>query len=290
MLTDGIGCAGYIWRQLAPALARRRRVIHWNYRGHGDSEPPRDPKRATVDDCVADLFAVLGAAGEQRAVLVGHSMGVQIVLEAHRRAPDRVAGLVLICGAAGKLLDTFHDSPVLKSVLPWARGAIDRWPELARAGFRALVTADVALDYALAFEVNRALLRRDDLIPYFRDLSNVDPALFVRLLASAGEHYAADHLPEIRIPTLVVAGARDAFTPMRLSVQMHEAIPGSELLVLPGATHVGPLEHPELLEERLLAFLAAKVPAVRPARRAARRGAAAARPKRGAKARAGRRR
>jgi pimeloyl-ACP methyl ester carboxylesterase len=264
LLTDGIGCAGFIWKRLAPALARRRRVLHWNYRGHGESDAPGDPERATVEDCIADLFAVLDAAGEGRAVLAGHSMGVQIVLEAHRRAPERVAGLLLVCGAPGRVLDTFHDTPVLRKALPWVRAATDRWPQLARSAFRTLVTADVAMDYALAFEVNRALVRRDDLVPYFQDLSHVDPAVFVRLLQSASEHDATDHLPQVRVPTLVVAGVRDGFTPMHLSTKMHEEIRGSELLVLPGGTHVGPLEHPELVEERVTAFLEKHFPSTRP--------------------------
>ncbi len=264
LLTDGIGCAGFIWARLAPVLARRRRVLHWNYRGHGASGTPEDPARSTVDDCVTDLLAVLDAAGEERAVLAGHSMGVQIVLEAHRRAPGRVAALLLVCGSPGRPLDTFHDTHVLRTALPWVQAAVAKWPDLARTAFRALVTADVAMDWALAFEVNRALVHRDDLVPYFRDLARVDPTLFVRLLSSASEHDATDHLPDVRVPTLVVAGVRDGFTPMRLSVNMHEAIPESELLVLPGGTHVGPLEHPELVEERVTGFLERRAPAVRP--------------------------
>lgn len=299
LLADGIGCAGFIWRRLRPALAARRRVLHFCYRGHGGSDAPSDPERSTVADCVSDLLAVLDAAGEERAVLAGHSMGVQVVLEAHRRAPGRVAALLLLCGAPGRILDTFHDTHALLAVLPWARLVIDRWPRIARTAFQALVTADVAMDWALAFEVNRALVHREDLVPYFRDLSRVDPALFVRLLTSASEHDATDHLREVSVPTLVVAGQRDGFTPMRLSVKMHEAIAGSELLVLPGGTHVGPLEHPELIEERVTAFLERHVPARVPARRrkgagkasrgeAQRRSAARRPPRSGARARSGR--
>lgn len=265
LLTDGIGCAGYVWRSLAPDLARTRRVLHWTYRGHGKSDPPRDLTDATVDACVDDLLAVLDAAGEERAVLVGHSMGVQIVLEAHRRAPGRVAGLVLVCGAPGRVLDTFHDTNLLGKVFPLARRLFDRFPSAASAAFRAVVKSEVAMEYALAFEVNRALVRREDLKAYFDDLACVDARVFVRLLESAAAHDVTGHLREIRAPTLVVAGERDGFTPMRLSVQMHEAIPGSELLVLPGGTHVGPVEHPGLLSAKLHAFLAARCPAPAPA-------------------------
>jgi pimeloyl-ACP methyl ester carboxylesterase len=293
LLTDGIGCAGYIWRRLAPELARTRRVLHWNYRGHGRSDPPRDLTSATVDACVDDLFAVLDAAGEERAVLAGHSMGVQIVLEAHRRAPQRVSGLVLVCGAPGRLLDTFHDSRMLGRVFPLARRLFDRWPDVAASGFRSIVKSEVAMEYALAFEVNRALVRRDDLQAYFDDLSQVSAPVFVRLLESAAAHDTTDHLPAIRVPTLVFAGERDGFTPMRLSVAMHEAIRGSELVVLPGGTHVAPIEHPALVSEKLRAFLAercpvrkrpARKPAKKPARRPAPRAAAGrARPSRKAR-------
>ncbi|MGC3998963.1 MAG: alpha/beta hydrolase [Anaeromyxobacter sp.] len=277
MLVDGIGCAGYVWRHLRPALSDHRRVIHWNYRGHGHSEAPRDRDRVTVDDCVDDLFAVLDAAGEQEALLAGHSMGVQIALEAHRRAPSRVKGLVLLCGAPGHPIDTFRDSGLLRAAFPFARAAVERWPDLARNLIRAVVPTEVALELALTFEVDRTRVAREDLARYLDDLSRVDPVLFTRLLHSAGEHDTTDHLPEVDVPTLVVAGERDTFTPMRLSVAMHQAIAGSELLVLPGGTHVGPLEHPARVAERVLAFLARHADAPRPPRRpaplrAARRG------------------
>jgi pimeloyl-ACP methyl ester carboxylesterase len=270
VLCDGIGCAGYIWRPLHDQLAQERRVIHWNYRAHGESGAPADPERMTVDDCVSDLVAVLDAAGAEKAVLAGHSMGVQIVLEAHRRAPERVAALVLLCGAPGRLIDTFHDRKVLRTVFPYARGLVLRYPEVARRAFRAVVSTDLALEYAMTFEVDGARVLRSDLARYLDDLARVDPTLFVRLLASAADHDATAHLAQVDVPALVVAGERDAFTPMRLSVDMQRRIPRSELLVVPGGTHVAPLEDPERVGERVRAFLAERAPAPRPRKRRAR--------------------
>jgi pimeloyl-ACP methyl ester carboxylesterase len=276
LLTDGLGCAGFVWRHLEPALARGRRVLHWNYRGHGKSAAPREGYRLTVDDCADDLLAVLDAAGEQRAVLAGHSMGVQVILEAHRRAPDRVLALLLVCGAPGRPIDTFHDSPALKLAFPFARNAIEKHPLLARVVFKSVIPTDFAVEFALNFEVDRARVDRADLIRYFEDLAAIDPVLFVRMLASAGEHDTADHLPQVDVPTLIVAGERDSFTPMRLSGAMHRAIPGSELFVVPGGSHVAPLEHPELLAERVEAFLSRPL-GRRPARPRRRRRAPARR-------------
>jgi pimeloyl-ACP methyl ester carboxylesterase len=251
LLTDGIGCAGYIWRFLRPELARRHRTLHWNYRGHGQSEAPADPARVSLADCVDDLFVVLDAAEEPRAVIVGHSMGVQVALEAHRRAPERVAGLILVCGAPGRALDAVHDVPFAAAALPYAQAGVTRFPGLSRLLFRSMVPTDMALRLALTFEVNEKLVAREDLVRYLDDLADVDPALFVKLLGSAAQSDATDHLPSIAVPTLIIAGERDTFTPMWLSVKMHAAIPGSELLVLPGGSHVGPLEHPQLCELRV---------------------------------------
>jgi pimeloyl-ACP methyl ester carboxylesterase len=104
--------------------------------------------------------------------------------------------------------------------------------------------------------VNRSLVRRRDLERYLDDASRVDPEVFVRLLDSAGALDAGDHLPAIDVPTLVVGGERDTFTPVELSRRMADAIPGAEFLLLPAGSHMGPLEHPELVELRLERFLA----------------------------------
>jgi pimeloyl-ACP methyl ester carboxylesterase len=280
VLTDGIGCAGFIWRALRPALAEDRRVLHWNYRAHGASGTPRSPARMTIGDCAEDLSAVLADAREPRAVVVGHSMGVQVALELHRRHPERVAGLVLAQGAPGRLLDAFRDSPAARLAFPWAKDLILRHPELARVAFRTLVPTEFALEYALENEVDKRRVDRSDMQRYFDDLAQVDPAHFVRLLSSAAEHDARPHLGLVDVPTLVIAGEADTFTPLRLSEELHRAIPGSELLVVPGGTHVAILEEQELVARTVRAFLAARIPVTAPPSRVRAAPPARARPPR----------
>lgn len=256
-LVDGIACAGFIWRDLFPRLAAHRRVVHWNYRGHGRSESPRDLARTTLADAVDDLFAVLDAARLRSAVLAGHSLGVQVCLEAHRRAPERVRGLVLVCGAPGRPLHTWHGTPTLEAFFPLLARLVRDRPAEARWVFRHLVPSPLALELGRRFEVNAELLPRADLQHYLDDVARIDPQVFVRLLASAAAQDASDHLPKVDVPTLVVAGERDTWTPLARSREMHAAIPGSRLVVLPGATHTGPLERPDLTGEAVEDFLAA---------------------------------
>src|SRR5471030_2815617 len=101
VLCDGIGCDGFVWKYIAREFASSHRIVRWHYRGHGKSAIPEDRSRTDFDDICDDLSAVIKAAGVTRPVLMGHSMGVQVALEFHRRHPEQVRALALICGSHG---------------------------------------------------------------------------------------------------------------------------------------------------------------------------------------------
>lgn len=267
VLCDGLGCDGFAWKYLAPYLERRYRVLRWHYRGHGRSGVPRDPDRVGMHYNCEDLERLMDAAQMEQAVLFGHSMGVQVALEFHRRHPGRVAGLVLVCGSYGNPLDTFHDSNYLKRAFPYIRRVVERFPRPAARFVHAVANSELAVQIALTFEVNRESISREDLAPYFAHLACMDPVVFVRTLESLASHSAEDHLPDVHVPTLVVAGEADKFTPAWLSRRMAEAIPGAELFLLSGGTHTAPLEHPRAIEQRLARFLKKHGFARSPARR-----------------------
>lgn len=253
---DGIGCDGFAWKYLVRDFAATHRIIRWHYRGHGRSGIPEDRGHVGFDDISGDLAAVLRATGTREAVFLGHSMGVQVTLEYHRRHPEDVLGLVLICGSHGLPLDTFHDSKALKIIFPSMLAAAEKYPQATELLWRIAAGGELAYQIATHLEVNGKLVHREDFTPYFRHLSAMDPRLFLGMLKHASEHTAFDHLPHIKVPTLIVAGTHDTFTPYWLSEEMHDRIPGAELLTVPGGTHVSPIEHPELIALRLEKFFA----------------------------------
>lgn len=255
VLCDGLGCDGFAWKYLLPLLERRHRVVHWHYRGHGQSGMPADRTQVGISQCCDDLEQVLDAAGVKKAVLFGHSMGVQVALEFHRRHPERVAALVLVCGSYGTPLDTFHDTNLLKKALPFIRGVVERFP-LATARFnRMVMNTELAVELAITLELNRALLKKNDFAPYFQHMSRMDPVVFLRTLQSLSQHTALDHLPNIEVPVLVVGGEQDHFTPAHLSRKMADLIPGATLLMVNGGSHTAPLESPEAIGHAVEVFL-----------------------------------
>lgn len=258
LLCDGIGCDGYVWRYLRQDLGDRF-GLHPHYRGHGRTAAPRDPTRVTIEDLADDVACVLDDASVERAILIGHSMGVQVALETYRRHTARVAGLVLICGASSHPLRTFRGSAMLEELLPAIEKWIHRVPRVINRLTRTLLPTRLAFEVASRLEIRRELIEPSDFMPYLEGMARIDTRLFVAMLSSAGQHSADDLLPSIAVPTLVIAGERDGFTPAERSRAMAAAIPGAELLEIPNASHTAPIERPTLVDSTIRDFVARRI-------------------------------
>jgi len=259
VLTDGIGCDGFAWRYLAPRLAKRHRVVHWHFRGHGRSGPPVDPERLSIEDLARDLRRICDAKEIRRPVIAAHSMGVQVALEYYRRNPDDVGALVLMCGTFGRITTTFHGTDLLDQVLPALVRGTRMFPVVARAVW-GRIPAALAFRVACAGrELDGERIQEEDFQRYWDHAALMNPDVFLRMLQYAGAHDAEAFLPEIAVPTLVVAAERDTFTPMELANEMARAIPNAELEVIEEASHAAPVEQPDRIADRVEEFLASRL-------------------------------
>ena len=256
VLCDGVGCAGFIWKYLIPHFEKNNRIVHFNYRGHGKSAPPQNLDNLGIEECAEDLLYVLNDSKiNSPVVLIGHSMGVQVVLEFYHRYPERVQALIPLTGSYGRALDHIHDMGLFKQVVALLKLANSKLGGIFTELWRRLVYSEFSFFYATKFEINEKLVKREDFFPYLEHLGKMDPTIFLRLLDGASRHTAEPYLSEIKVPTLIVASEQDRFTPYWLSRRMHAMIPGATLLTLPLGSHTGPIEHPELTNLRIEKFL-----------------------------------
>ncbi len=254
VIANGIGGTLLAWKPLIDALEGRVRFVSWDYRGLYDSGPvPAD--RLGVEHHVADLQAVLDAEGIDVAVLMGWSMGVQVVLQAACDLPDRVSGLVLLNGTYGRIFDTAFEklggrrllpalnrlavaaAPVLPHVVRLAASQPLLLVALERAGL-----VDPRLDKAIFTSIAQGFQR-------------LDFATYHRMLGELAKHDVGPHLARIDVPTLVVAGGRDLMTPQKVVDTILDRVPNSRAVRVPMGTHYSLIEYPEAVVPEVVAFL-----------------------------------
>ncbi len=259
---NGLGVSTFFWDYVGQHFADDHHVIVWDYRGHGASGKPRTLEGITMATVADDMARVLDAVGVERAVVLGHSLGCQTILEFYRLFSERVVGIVPILGSFGRPADTFLDPRVGPVVYEAVYGAAQRIPQALNLAAQLGLRSRLAWPFArLTGLVHPDLCRREDMEPYLEHLSKVDVRVFVEFAKAAQEHDAAALLGDIRAPVLVVAGERDLFTPRHLSLEMAQRIPNADLLEIPRGSHAALIEQPELINLRLEKFFEGPVAA-----------------------------
>lgn len=255
---NGVGVSTFFWRGLAGHFAPTHTFVTWDYRGHGASPVPADPEGLTIALCASDLWTVIDRAGFERAVLLGHSMGSQVILEAWRAQPGRVQALIPMLGAAGNVFSSFIGGERLKPLFRLLLEVGSARPRLSEQILRGVLRLPGVFDAVRALRiVHPDLCPREAFEPYFEHLAGLDLRTWFALARDLLTHDASDLLAQVQVPALVVAGERDLFTPLERSRELAAAIPGAELLILREGSHAAMVEQPELLALSVEKFLRA---------------------------------
>ncbi len=260
VLCNGITTSEFFWRRVLPRWSKGRRVITWDYKGHGRSAPAATPAGATIAGLVDDLRRVLDDAGIERAPLIGFSMGSQVALEACRDHGERITAVVSLLGPAGRLFDTALPpigGPVVKRLL---HGLPQPGVGLTMRGLGSLMHLPGAtrLLRALGLTGN---VPAPDMAAFRQHIAVMHLPTVAAIARSAGAHDARDLLPTLPQPLLVVAGDRDVFAPARtVGVPIAAQARDAELVRLDHATHSALFEHPMELALAIDDFLARRDP------------------------------
>jgi pimeloyl-ACP methyl ester carboxylesterase len=226
LLTHGFAASSHMYAATVAELSADHTMITWDIRGHGKSDSPADPAEYSVAASLEDMAAILDAAGAERAVLVGHSLGGYLSLEFALARPERVDGLVLVDTGPGFRKDDGRE----------------RWNELAE-GYAAGLTERGLDGLPPSAELDAGVHRSAEGL-----------ALAARGILRQRDGHVLEALPSIAVPTLVVVGERDEPF-LAGSKYMAAKIPGARLVTIDGAGHAPPVTHPDEFAAVLRAFL-----------------------------------
>lgn len=260
----GFMCPDNFWGPLAPGLLDRYRCVFLNYRGVGASTDPRPPGyrgrnlRAgdyTIEKFAGDVLDVLEAEDARDVTLVGHSMGCQVALEGWRQDPDRVAALVLVTGPYASPLHTFYGSKLGARLFPLAYFGIPLLPRPVQKQIGKAMRLPVAMPIARLIRALGPDTPADGMAGYLEHFGNVDPMVVLKIARGMHTFDAGPWLHTVDVPTLIVVGSEDTFSPPELGEVILRHVPDSELVTIDGGTHGALLEYPEEIRAAITDFL-----------------------------------
>ncbi len=222
VLLNSIGTEMAMWDRAVPYLLDHFLVVRIDTRGHGASDAPAGDYSLPM--LAGDVLAVMDAAGVEKAVIAGVSLGGMIAMELALAAPERVSGLAPICTTA-----TVHGQM-------WA----DRIAKVRAAGMESIV--DGVMPRFLDADFVENCPEYAETIQ--RAFLSTSPTGYSGCGAAIRDMALLDRLGEITAPTLVVIGTFDQATPLKGNGEFILAgIAGSKMAEVPGA-HISPIGAP----------------------------------------------
>ncbi|MGW9028663.1 bifunctional 3-oxoadipate enol-lactonase/4-carboxymuconolactone decarboxylase PcaDC [Streptomyces sp. NPDC055722] len=220
LLGPSLGTSCALWDKVAPELSADHRVVRWDLPGHGGSAPDLIGPGATVADLAALVLALADALGVDRFAYAGVSLGGAVGLHLAVHHPERISSLAVVCSSA-------H----FNGAGPWQeRAALVR-----RQGMAPVAATADARWFTAGFTVPRLV----------QDHREADPAAYAACCDALAAFDIRDRLPSITAPTLLIAGREDPATPPAHLREIADAVPGSALVEIPGASHLAPAQCPE---------------------------------------------
>ncbi|MBZ0294742.1 MAG: alpha/beta hydrolase [Anaerolineae bacterium] len=192
--------------------------------GHGRSE---GKGYSQVDAYADDLVTLLDELALSQVFVLGHSLGGAIGLSLALRVPARVCGLILV-GTGAKL--KVH-------------------PDILHAADHETALRQLVSGY-WSDKVDEAQREQS-----YARLQAVDPAVLQNDLRAADGFDVREQLDRIKTPTLVIGGTEDALTPVRYSTYLQQHIPGAELVIIEGGSHMMMLEQPQVIANTVETWL-----------------------------------
>lgn len=225
-----------MWSDQAPTVADRT-VLAPDFPGFGSR--PAGP--SSLDEFADVVLADMDAAGVERAVVVGLSMGGYVAFRIHAKRPDRIAALFLADTRAGP-----DDEAGRKR-------RADQAERVRREGVAWL--ADAMIPGMLG---ERTRSERPEVVERVRSLvSGADPEGVARaLLAMRDRPDSRPQLEQMDFPVVAAVGEEDTLTPPAEAQAIVDGVPHGKFVAIPGAGHLSNLEEPTRFNAALGAFLA----------------------------------
>ncbi|MER7572281.1 4-carboxymuconolactone decarboxylase [Streptomyces sp. NPDC126514] len=230
ILGPSLGTTWHMWDRQVPELAKQWRVFRFDLPGHGGA--PAYPA-GSVAELATRLLVTLDGLGVQRFGYAGCALGGAVGVELALRTPERLASLALIAASPRfGTADEFRQRGVIvrtNGLDPIARSSPERWFTQGFAGAQPAIT-----DWAVQM------------------VRTTDPGCYIAACEALASFDVRTELTSVGVPTLVLVGSEDQVTGPAEARTLVAGIPDARLAVVPGASHLVPVEQPAAVTDLLV--------------------------------------
>ena len=252
----GIACLINHWHNQLHHFSKSYQTIIFDYRGHHFSDVPEDKNNLTMEALAQDLICLCEHLNIDKAFFLGHSFGCEVLLQAYLKRPALFGGMCFVSGFFSNPFESLLSLEKLQEVFVYVRKTYNMAPSLLSTVWRLGVTNPLSVflsSFVGGFNLDKTALK--DIEIYAQGVANIDFRVFITLFEQLTKYDGRPSLAQIEVPTLVIAGDRDALTPVSVQRSLFSEIPKSELLIVPAGSHCVQLDFPQEVNAKIEEFL-----------------------------------
>jgi pimeloyl-ACP methyl ester carboxylesterase len=251
----GLVCSVLHWTYQIEHFKKSHQTTWMDYRGHQGSEAPKDLNAVTLDILADDLYRLLEEANIEKATFLGHSMGVNVVLEFYRKYPHKVEAIILANGTPRNPLESLLLNNALEPAFNFLTWVGEKQPKLLQFIWKNQKANPIVHKMIGLLGFNSDLTPKEDIAQYVDQFADLDPRLFLKLIGTYRNYDCTSWLHEVKVPTLIIAGEKDWIVPKHQQELFHQLIPDSEFHVIKSGSHCPQMDMPELVSGKIETFL-----------------------------------
>lgn len=233
-LGNALGTDTHLWDLALPTLAAKYSVVRFDMPGHGQSPIPTDSY--TLEEVADALVAKADELGVEKFDYAGVSVSGAIALELANKYPERIKHSIVVCSA-----------PYMGGPEGWA----ERIAQVSSSGTASLVPMLPPRWFSDGF-----IAKSPEAVKKVLNMVvATDDDSYIKTCEALGNYDARPFLSGITVPVLAISGEIDPGAPVSAGEFIKEGVPGAELVVIPGASHIAVVESPLEMAKHITDFL-----------------------------------